>query len=183
MPEVQELKRHIIAVDPGDKNNGIAYFTQQGEGVKGTADLKIKYVTDSDGLSDFLLTIWGISQTKKAPEGVKNPSNMFFVIENFRVDTVARTGKNQAMFQWNEMLTSQSIGRVKLLARWINAPVFMQEPSAVWPMARKWCPFPLPKGHPPDDASAFCHGAHFMKQNGLIPNADRITFNGQEKMF
>lgn len=180
-------KRHIIAVDPGDKNNGIAYFTQEGNGPTGSADLKFMQIEGPKGLSDLLKFIWGIFQAKETTDGYdkfrNNPHNLFFVIENFRVDTVSRGGRDSSRFQWNEMLTSQMIGRVRLLAEWLEAPVFMQEPSSVWPMARKWAPFPLPKGHPPDDKSAFCHGAKFMMDKGLINTVDQITFNGQDKMF
>lgn len=169
--------RHIIAIDPGDKNNGFAYFKQDDSGV----DLRLMKVCGPKELSELLLVIWGIGQARKATsdydEFKNNPNDMYFVIENFRMDTHVRG----AVFQWNELHTSQMIGRVKLCAEWLDAPVFMQEPSILG-MARKWSPIPLPKGHIPDEKSAFLHGAHFMMTKGLIKTADEIRMFGQETL-
>lgn len=165
--------RHVIAIDPGDVNNGFCYFTYDPQEKK--ADLKIMKIYDSDGLDDILKFIWGIRQAQdtSTPE-----SKMVFVCENFRMDSKIRG----AVFQWSELLTSQQIGRVKLAAKWCGAKVIMQEPKDVWPGARRWAPFPLPKGHPPDDKSAFCHGALFMMNNHMIRTVDQITFFGQETL-
>lgn len=175
--------KHIIAVDPGDVNNGFCYFKYDGE--SRTADLKIMKVMGARELANILKVIWGIGQAGPKEPALKsngdpkpNPNNMFFVIENFRMDTVHRG----AVFQWNELLTSQMIGRVKLCAEWMDAPVFMQEPSNVLPMGRKWCPFKLPKGHIPDDKAAFIHGAHFMMDKNLISTVDQIRIFEQEKI-
>jgi hypothetical protein len=169
--------KHIISVDPGDVNNGFCYFKYDDNTKK--ADLKIMEILGAKGLSDLLKVIWGIGQTSPNPLDVpSNPYNMFFVIENFRMDSHVRG----AIFQWSELLTSQMIGRVKLCAEWMDAPVFMQEPR-ILVTGRKYCPFPLPKGHIPDDKSAFIHGAHFMISRKLISTVDQITIRGQEKMF
>ncbi|GHF92211.1 hypothetical protein [Streptomyces griseosporeus] len=167
--------RHIISVDPGDVHNGFCYFKHNDE--TGKADLKIREVLSGKQLSDMLKVIWGMAQVKEPGENEKNPFNMFFVVENFRVDTKSRG----AIFQWKEMLTSEAIGRVKLCAEWAGAPVIMQEPS-ILPMGRKYSPWPVPKGHIPDDISAFIHGTHFMITKRLIRTTDDITLFGQDRL-
>ena len=135
-------------------------------------------ILGAKGLSDVLKTIWHVGTNSKDESASTNPYNMFFVIENFRMDSHVRG----AVFQWNELLTSQMIGRVKLCAEWLEAPVFMQEPGPALSMGRKWCPFKLPKGHIPDDKSAFIHGAHFMMSKKLIGSVDQITLFGQAEL-
>lgn len=177
--------KHIISVDPGDVNNGFCYFKY--DGATKSADLKIMKVCGPREMSDLLRVIWGLGQIPLKEEQKKsngdakaNPYNMFFIIENFRMDSQVRG----AIFQWNEMLTSQMIGRVKLCAEWMDAPVFMQEPGNVLPQARKWVPpqFKWRGNHPPDQVSAFCHGAHFMMSKNLIQTVDQISIGGQERL-
>jgi len=171
--------RHVFAVDPGDVNNGFCYFKH--DSVTKTADTKIMKVMGPKELSDMLKVIWGIGQAKEPDfPDQPNPNNMFFVIENFRSDTLVRG----AIFQWNEMLTSQMIGRVKMCAEWMEAPVYMQEPSQVLNPGRKIV-FPLfgklPQ-HIPDEKSAFIHGVHWMLSKKLIRTIDQVTLFGQEKL-
>lgn len=179
--------RHIIAVDPGDTNNGFCYFKYDND--RKIADVRVMQILSPKGLSDILKVMWGIGQTTPrtltlAPGEDQsnvcqsNPHNMFFVIENFRMDSNVRG----AVFQWNELLTSQAIGKVKLCAEWMDAPVFMQEPT-ILAQARRWAPFKIAKGHIKDDHSAFLHGAHFMMSKKLINTTDQITFKGEEKLF
>lgn len=171
--------RHIIAVDPGDVNNGFCYFKHDSE--TKTADTKIMKVCGARELSELLKALWGIASSKKPDfEGQPNPYSMFFVIENFRMDSHVRG----AVFQWSELLTSQMIGRVKLCAEWLDAPVYMQEPSQVLNQGRKWASghFKVPKGHIPDDKSAWMHGVHFMMSKKLIATPDQVTIFGQEKL-
>lgn len=170
--------RHIIAVDPGDVNNGFCYFKHNSE--TKTADLKIMEVLGAKGLGDVLKTLWHTRENAK-PDGPRmNPHNMFFVIENFRMDSNVRG----AVFQWNELLTSQMIGRVRLCAEWLDAQVYMQEPGPVLSMGRKTCSglFKIPKGHIPDDQAAFMHGVHFMTSKKLIRTVNDITMFGQGKL-
>ena len=139
------------------------------------ADLKIMQILSSKGLGDMLKVIWGIGQVKS--EIATSQPQLFFVVENFRMDSQVRG----AVFQWSELETSQMIGRVKLCAEWMEAPVFMQEP-AILAIRKKDAPFSIPKGHLPDDKSAFLHGAHFMITKRLIETVDQITMFGQEKL-
>lgn len=162
--------KHIVSIDPGDVNNGFCYFKYNPE--TKTADTKIMKIMGAREVSTMLRMMWEIGQAGSTK------ASIFFVIENFRVDSHIRG----AMFQWSEMLTSQMIGRIKLCAEWLEAPVYMQEPSNVLPMGRKWAPFKVPKGHIPDDKSAWIHGVHWMKSKGLITSPSQVTFFGQETL-
>lgn len=170
--------KHIISVDPGDVNNGFCYFKYFPESK--TADLIIMKICGPTELSTLLKVIWGLGQRpSEEPKPQNNPHNMYFVIENFRMDSHVRG----AVFQWNEMLTSQMIGRVKLCAEWMDAPVFMQEAANVLPLGRKWVPFKVNKGHLRDDHSAFIHGVHFMMTKGLITDVSKVKLFGQETLI
>lgn len=170
--------KHIISIDPGDVNNGFCYFQYNPE--TKTADTKIMKIMGSTEVYNMLKVIWGFGQAGPKPEWAEqpNPYNMFFVVENFRMDSHVRG----AVFQWSEMLTSQMIGSVKLLASWMNAPVYMQEPGNVLPMARKWAPWPKMPKHIPDDKSAWLHGVHWMMQKKLIFTPSHVTMFGQEML-
>lgn len=174
--------RHLFAVDPGDVNNGFCYFKYDTE--TKTADTKIMRIFDEDGLDDMLKTVWGIGQVKYTDDPAKHePPAIYFVVENFRIDGHVR----QKVFQWSEAVTIRQIGKVKLVARWMDASFILQEPKDVWPMARKWAPASLKvpqssKVHVPDDKSAWCHGAKFMRKRNWINTVDQITFFGQERL-
>ena len=169
--------RHIFSFDPGDVNNGFCYFKHDSETKR--ADTKIMKVMGAKELSDMLKVIWGIGQASKPDfPDQPNPHSMFFVIENFRMDSHVRG----AVFQWNELLMYQMIGRVKLRAEWMEAPVYMQEPGQVLRDGRMWAPFKLAKGHIRDDHSAWIHGVWWMLNKKLIRTVDQVTFFGQETL-
>lgn len=162
----------IIAVDPGEKNIGIAMFTYNEE--KKMADLKVLKVVDRD-------TLW--VNLAIAEDLLKEGHNHTFVIENFRVDTNIRQSKNANMFQWSEVQTVRVIGALEYAAfRMNNSKVVFQEPRILG-MAKKWCDIPgAKKSHMPDEVSAYCHGAHYMIQQGMIGSVDQITKFGQESL-
>lgn len=164
--------KHLFSFDPGDKNNGFCYFKYDTEAK--TADTKIMKIMTQDEIEDILKVAWGVSQSDAKPE-------IYFVVENFRVDTKGRN----VMFQWSEMETIRIIGAIKLAAKWCGASFILQEPSEVWPMARKWAvPYPFRRinSHPEDDKSAWCHGAKFMMKYRWINTVDQVTMFGQERM-
>lgn len=165
-------KQHVIAVDPGDANNGFVYFKYDPETKK--ADTVIMQILTPEVLSKRLMQIWYIGQ-----QPGYEPKNMHFVVENFRVDSHVRG----AMFQWNEMKTSKQIGKVEFVAESLGAPITLQEPANVLAMGRKWGPWrKLPK-HIPDDKSAWLHGANYMmKTMKWFSTVDSITMFGQEML-
>lgn len=116
-----------------------------------------------------------------------------FVIENFRVDDrderhksgrARYDQKNVSKFQWSDMQTSQMIGALRYAARRMNnSEVVMQEPGVVLGAAKRWAPFKWPKGHLPDDKSAYCHLAYWAMKRGLIDTTDDILKKGQEMLW
>lgn len=168
--------RHLFAIDPGDANNGFCYFKYDTE--TKLADTKIKAIYDEDGLDDILLTVWGIGQAKND----RPKPELYFVVENFRIDGHVRN----KVFQWSEVKTVRQIGKIKMLAKWLDAKFILQEPANVLPMARKWAPkwVGMPKtGHPPDDAAAWCHGVHYMEKMRWISDPDKVIRNGQGRLM
>jgi hypothetical protein len=164
--------RFLISVDPGDVNNGFCFFKYDATTRK--ADTRIMQVLSSDSLEDYLKIMWGT--VNSAPK--EDPPEVHFVVENFRIDGHVRN----KVFQWSEVVTVRNIGKVQMVAKWLGAKFTTQEPGNVLPMGRKWAPFKLPKGHIPDDKSAWIHGAHYMMNMKWINTVDQITMMGQEKL-
>lgn len=162
----------ILAIDPGEKNNGMAFFKWDDETRK--ADLKFMEVFSQEQI---------FSQLKLIHDIAKVGAPLEIVIENFRVDpnnfaNRGYRGKSNLTFQWSEMKTSRIIGAVEFVAHSIEAPLTFQEPGILG-MARKWCDLPLPKGHIPDDKSAYIHGVHYMREKNYIRTPDDVTKFGQ----
>lgn len=167
----------IIAWDPGEKNIGCAMFSYNEEAR--TANLMFKRILTRDTMYKVL----------ELAEGMLLNENQrhTFVIENFRIDpnNVANRnprGRSSAMFQWSEVETSQVIGALRYAAFRMNqSDVVMQEPG-ILAMGRKWCDFKVPKGHIPDDVSAYIHGLHYMMKYGLINSTDDVIREGQTRL-
>lgn len=167
--------RYVVSVDPGDKNNGFCFFKYNTEAK--TADTLIMDILTPKLLSQRLNQIYLGSQV----DGFDSKS-WNFVVENFRVDSNVRG----AMFQWNEVSTAKMIGRVEFVAEAMDAPIILQEPANVLPMARKWAKPAFGKkmeaNHLKDDISAWCHGVHFMMKRNWIGTTDQVTIRGQERL-
>ena len=170
----------IIAWDPGEKNIGCAMFSYDEKERK--ANLLFKRILDRANMYGVL------ELAEKMLAGNENVKHTF-VIENFRIDpnnvanrNVGRGGRSSAMFQWSEVETAQVIGTLRYAAHRMNqSDVVMQEPT-ILAMGRKWCDFKVPKGHIPDDISAYIHGLHYMIKFGLIDSPDDVIRNGQTKL-
>lgn len=168
----------IIAFDPGDKNIGCAMFSYSEEEKK--ANLLFKRVLNRE-------TLYSVLELAEKMLVGKPDVKHTFVIENFRIDPNNVANRNprarsSAMFQWSEVETSQVIGALKYAAyRMNNSDVVMQEP-AILAMGRKWCDFKVPKGHIPDDISAYIHGLHYMMKFGLIQSPDDVIREGQTRL-
>jgi hypothetical protein len=88
------------------------------------------------------------------------------------------------MYQWSEMQTIRQIGALEYAAfRMNNSPVTFQEPGVVLGAAKRWAPFPWPKGHLPDDKSAYCHLFYWASKRNMVDTTDDILQNGQEKLW
>lgn len=162
--------RHLWSVDPGDTNNGFCYFKYDTEAKQ--ADVKMMHIFDGDGLENMLKTIWGIGAARPdyKPE-------LHFVVENFRVDQSVRN----KVFQWSEVVTVRNIGKVEMVAKWLDAKFTLQEPS-ILSQARKYSPVRLNKGHIRDDHSALLHGIYYMLKRNWIATEDQVVLMGQERI-
>lgn len=165
------MKKHVFAVDPGDKNNGFTWIIYDTETKKG--DTKAMEVLSSKLFSQRLHQLYLLGQRDTV-----DASSMYFVVENFRVDSKIRG----AMFQFNEVLTARNIGKVEFVADAIGANCVLQEPAQVLSTARRWAPFKLNKGHIRDDHSSWLHACYFMMNKKWIGTPDQITLFGQEKL-
>jgi hypothetical protein len=161
---------HVWSVDPGDANNGFCYFKYDDETKR--ADVKMMEIFDGDGLENMLKVIWGIGSAK-----TESKPKLYFVVENFRIDGQVRN----KIFQWSEVVTVRNIGKVEMVAKWLEASFTLQEPS-ILAMARKYSPVRLNKGHIRDDHSALLHGIYFMLKRNWIMTEDQVTLMGQEKL-
>lgn len=159
----------ILTWDPGDVRVGFAMASWDKERRK--LDMKMCRIIPATEVYDML----ELAEKLLPPDGQHE-----FVVENFRVDKEVRG----AMFQWSDMQTSQMIGALKYAARRMNnSPVTMQEPGVVLGAAKRWAPFKWPKGHLPDDKSAYCHLAYYAMKRRLIDTTDDILEKGQEKLW
>lgn len=166
----------IISWDPGEKRTGCCMFKYDEESK--TANLILKEILGPKQVYETL---------ELAEKLLKDGQQHTFVIENFRTDALgirSSRGRNAAaMFQWSEMETSQLIGTLKYAAyRMNNSPVVLQEPG-ILTMGRVWCDFPVPKGHIPDDISAYIHGATYMMKQNMIGSVEDIIKHGQGRLM
>jgi hypothetical protein len=147
------------------------------------ADLRIKTILNGPSeLYDLLKTAQGLGDVGTV------------VCENYRTRPPENTnprgrspyGRSQfggvisAKDFWSEQLTIRVIGACEMYAQWQGAQFVTQEPKDVLPMGVKWCDFKVPKGHLPDDISAYIHGVHFMRKRNMILGVDDVTKFGQE---
>lgn len=159
----------IIAIDPGSVRTGVAMFKYNEE--KRKADLRLMQILLGGECEDIfnVLKARGSSHIVVL-EAFKNA----FATGNFR-------NRRSAQMTAHELATNKLAKKIEGAAIHGGHEFIKQEPS-VLSMGRKWCPFPLPKGHIPDDKSAFIHGAHYMMSSGKIDTVNDITMYGQERM-
>lgn len=127
-----------VAIDPGDKRIGVAAFAEDGSEIYRTI------LTPEE----FMLYL---------NDGYTAPKR--FVVESWRMTPGKTRGGSQ-------MLSSQTIGMVKFRAYQLNVPIYYQQPD-ILQVAAMHEGIKLPKGHCPDDLSAFLHGSHWLIGAGL----------------
>lgn len=159
----------ILVWDPGPARTGFIMAEYLPEQRK--IDIKVMSIVPGDQVKDML----GLA------EGMLLPGQTHtFVIENFRVDTQARGN----IFQWDDMKTSKMIGAIEYAAYRMNdSPVVLQEPGPVLSQAKRWAPFKWPKGHLPDDKSAYCHLFYWANKRGMVDTTDDLIMKGQEQLW
>jgi len=92
-----------------------------------------------------------------------------FVVEEFiSRGRVTQGSRNEA---------SQVIGAITLVARRLGVAVVKQNPSDRL-IGAKWTQVKVPKGHMPDDMSAYLHGSFYLIKNNIKPTALERSRNG-----
>ena len=131
------------AFDPGGRT-GIAIFYSDG------SDLTKKSLTEEH----FLLYLQML---------IKVRDNTFntFIVEDFRL----RQDKALDLVG-NNFVASRMIGAIQLTAHILKVPIVYQ-PSSILPTALKWAGIPKPRGHLPDELSAYAHGIHYLVKNNI----------------
>lgn len=134
--------KELWAIDPG-QHNGLARF--EAETGKLIEAIRIEYADLESRLS-----------------AVERNLVVRFVVEEFisRGD-VTRGSRNEA---------SKIIGIIDFVARQHGIPVTKQRPSDRL-IAAKWTQVKVPKGHMPDDMSAYLHGSFYLIKNNIKPTA------------
>lgn len=85
-----------------------------------------------------------------------------WVIEEYRVRNSKFNHEN------SKVDTIQVIGDIKGWARRHGRIRIVEQRSADRLIGAKWAHIKVPKGHMPDDMSAFCHGYYYLRKNNLI---------------
>lgn len=129
----------VLSIDPG-KNIGRALWTNDG-------GLLFKDVCDLDTLLSYLADGEGINT---------------IVYEDWRLF------KRQAQQTGSTMEASQAIGAIRLWEKLDTTRLIVKQPSSILPVSALHAGVALPKGHTPDDLSAYLHGHYYFVGLGLI---------------
>lgn len=130
----------LLSFDPG-KRTGLAIFNFE------TGEEEKRLVLTYGPLTEFL--------------GELQPSSRIAVIlvENYR----QRPGVRQRGHTLGEAM--RVIGQAESAAYRLGVPLIKQEPI-ILSIAAKWAGYKMPKGHIPDQDSAFLHGIYYLRQQG-----------------
>lgn len=129
----------VLSIDPG-KNIGRALWTNDGK-------LLFKDICDLDTFLSYLAEAEGIGT---------------IVYENWRLF------KRQAQQTGSTMEASQVIGAIKLWEKLDSTRLRVEQPSSILPVSALHAGVALPKGHTPDDVSAYLHGHYYFVGLGLL---------------
>jgi hypothetical protein len=159
----------IIAIDPGAVNTGVAMFRYDSEAKK--AHMFYLKILHEDAEKQIMSVI-GKSEPKHT-----------VVLEAFRnaMSTGNFRNRKSANMTAAELATNKLANKIKATAAGNGHELILQEPS-ILAMGKKWCDYKLPKGHIPDDKSAYIHGVYYMMKAGLIRTTDDIVKFGQAVM-
>lgn len=128
----------LLSFDPG-KRTGIAVFDfEKGE-------LKTKSILDYDEFATVLNSIF------RAPHAI--------VVEDY----IIRPGTGNRGHTRGEAM--RVIGQLEAASHRIGCRLVKQRPE-VRLVAAKWAGYQVPRGHMPDDTSAWLHGIYYLRQQG-----------------
>lgn len=135
-----------LAIDPGRKNTGFAFFDEQGTV---TAFLSI---TGEDKALDYL---------EEHLDGVK-----VAIIEQYR-------NRGGFVNDMSDMPTSQVIGAIRRILRKAKIEIVSQEPSPCLSIGLRFLGvyeeyYGEKKKHVPDEVSALAHGTYYLKKMRII---------------
>lgn len=130
----------ILSVDPG-KNIGRALWTNDGQ-------FLFKDVCDFDTLMSFLIDT--------------SPTISTVVVEDFTLF------KRQMQQTGSRMEASQVIGALRLWEMQDSTRLLVKQPPAILPVSALHTGITLPKGHTPDDLSAYLHGHYYLVGLGVL---------------
>lgn len=129
---------HYLAIDPG-KSTGWATFNENGAGAR-------------NGVVYSRVDVYGLL-TKVQPK--------FLIVEDFALFP----WKSNAQ-AWSKFEEVRVIGAIEFWAFVKQVPMELQ-PSSVLAIATKWAGLKIPKGHLPDEMSAYSHGVYYLQRHGL----------------
>jgi hypothetical protein len=136
------MGKGFLAIDPGGKRTGWAYFSPTGEPI-------------SDGIVD----------TENSYKALRNMlDNMdpeTIIIEEFRVFP----WKSNAQ-RWSVMKQVKVAGAVEMWAE-VKEVEVIQQPSTALGMGFRYQGLTMPS-HPKDNLSARAHGVYYLTQRGMI---------------
>lgn len=129
----------VLSLDPG-KNIGRALWTESGK-------LLFNDLCDLDTALSYLVNAKGITK---------------IVYEDWQLFT------RQSEQTGSKMEASQLIGAVKLWAKLDSDRSIYSQPSSILPVSALHVGLKLPKGHTPDQMSAYLHGHYWFVENGIL---------------
>ena len=128
----------VMSVDPGDKRVGWAIWSEKGE-------LRAKGVSDPDTFLSMLIQNGGLSA---------------IVTEDWRL-------RKERQKAGRPMLSSEVIGMLRYHAKATGCELVRQNPG-ILRITALHADVKLPKGHIPDDVSAYLHGYWYFEAAGIL---------------
>lgn len=129
---------NVLSVDPGDKRVGWALWTESGE-------LKGNGILDPDKFLSMLIRTNGLST---------------IITEDWRL-------RKERQKAGRPMLSSEVIGMLRYHAEATGCALIRQNPG-ILRITAMHADIKLPKGHIPDDVSAYLHGYWFFESAGIL---------------
>lgn len=132
----------IWSFDPGDKRIGWAAWNERG-----------------------VFIDKGIWTPESALKALSNPHTFDDTVSKFVIeDWKMRPGKTRG---GSRMVSSRFIGQVELLAKQLGIELIVN-PTGILQLTALHANVTLPRGHVPDDVSAYLHGYYYFEQKGIL---------------
>ena len=133
-----------LSIDPGDERSGWARFdatgTSTGHGI----------LYGKESLYNLLFE-----------EGEKNPLISLMICEDYKLFDFAAKAQS-----WSKLSTVRLIGSIEYWCHY-NGVELVLDPPVNLIMGAMYSGMKKPKGHCPDDLSAYFHGVYVLQQRGI----------------